>query len=211
SGWVSDVRVSPDGNTVAFIDHPLGYDSFGSIAMVDRAGKKTTLSGDFSSARGLAWAPSGKEIWYTASKIHLSSNLFATTLSGQQRLVWAGAGSLVLRDISRDGRVLFVRENRRRGIAGLFPGHTSETDLSWLDWSLPRTSHPTANGSISANKATAREQSIRLICGRRTVRRRYGWATAGRGQFHRTANGLHRLFLESRNSSCCCRRGRAKP
>ena len=137
SGWVSDVRVSPDGNTVAFIDHPLGYDSFGSIAMVDRAGKKTTLSGDFSSARGLAWAPSGKEIWYTASKIHLSSNLFATTLSGQQRLVWAGAGSLVLRDISRDGRVLFVRENRRRGIAGLFPGHTSETDLSWLDWSLP--------------------------------------------------------------------------
>jgi eukaryotic-like serine/threonine-protein kinase len=137
SGWVSDVRVSPDGNTVAFIDHPVVYDSFGSIAMVDRAGKKTTLSGEFSSALGLAWLPSGKEIWYTASKVHISSNVFATTLSGRQRLVWAGAGSLVLRDISSDGRVLFVRENRRRGISGLFPGHTSETDLSWQDWSLP--------------------------------------------------------------------------
>ena len=137
NGWVSDVRVAPDGNTVAFIDHPIGFDSFGSIATVDRAGKKTTLSGDFSSALGLAWAPSGKEIWYTASKVHISSNLFATTLSGKQRLVWAGAGSLVLRDISHDGRVLFVRENRRRGIAGLFPGHPSETDLSWQDWSLP--------------------------------------------------------------------------
>lgn len=32
--------------------------------------------------------------------------------------------------------VLFIRENRRRGIAGLFPGHDSEIDLSWQDWSL---------------------------------------------------------------------------
>ncbi|HEV1993848.1 MAG TPA: protein kinase, partial [Candidatus Acidoferrum sp.] len=136
-GWVSDVRVSPDGNRVAFIDHPIGWDSLGSIAMVDRAGKKTTLSGVFSSALGLAWHPSGKEIWFTASQIHISSNLYAASLSGRQRLIWAGAGSLVLRDISRDGRVLFVRENRRRGIGGLFPGHTTETDLSWQDWSLP--------------------------------------------------------------------------
>jgi Tol biopolymer transport system component len=32
--------------------------------------------------------------------------------------------------------VLFIRENRRRGIAGLFPGHDSEIDMSWQDWSL---------------------------------------------------------------------------
>ncbi len=141
-GWISDVRVSPDGNHVAFIDHPAGWDSFGSVAMVDRAGKKTTLTGTYSSALGLAWHPSGKEIWYTASKVHISSNLFAVSLSGRQRLVWAGAGSLILKDISRDARVLFVRENRRRGIAGLFPGHTTETDLSWQDWSLPTNISP---------------------------------------------------------------------
>jgi Tol biopolymer transport system component len=136
-GWASDIRISPDGNTVAFVEHPEVWDSFGRIAMVDRAGKKTILSGDYSSVLGLAWAPSGKEIWYTASKIHISSNLYAVSLSGKQRLVWAGAGSMTLKDISRDGHVLFVRENRRRGIAGLFPGHTKETDLSWQDWSLP--------------------------------------------------------------------------
>jgi len=32
--------------------------------------------------------------------------------------------------------VLFIRENRRRGIAGLFPGHEAEVDMSWQDWSL---------------------------------------------------------------------------
>jgi eukaryotic-like serine/threonine-protein kinase len=136
-GWASDLRISPDGSTVAFVEHPDRWDSFGRIAMVDRAGKKAVLSGDYSSVLGLAWDPSGKEIWYTASKIHISSNLYAVSLSGKQRLVWAGAGSMTLKDISRDGHVLFVRENRRRGIAGLFPGQTKETDLSWQDWSLP--------------------------------------------------------------------------
>jgi Tol biopolymer transport system component len=137
SGWASDLRISPDGNTLAFVEHPERWDSFGHIAIVDRAGKKTILTGDYSSVLGLAWEPSGKEIWYTASKIHISSNLYAVSLSGKQRLVWAGAGSMTLKDISRDGHVLFVRENRRRGIAGLFPGQTKETDLSWQDWSLP--------------------------------------------------------------------------
>ena len=135
-GWVYDVKVSPDGNLVAFIDHPITFDSLGYVAVVDRQGNRRTLTGSFSDARGLAWAPSGKEIWFTASNVHLSGNLYAVDLQGHQRLVWAGAGSIRLQDISRDGKVLFIRENRRRGIAGLFPGHDSETDLSWQDWSL---------------------------------------------------------------------------
>jgi serine/threonine protein kinase len=135
-GWIGDLRVSPDGNMVAFIHHPIRWDSLGAIMVVDRQGKSRVLTGSFSDARGLAWAPSGKEIWFTGSNVHLSSNLFAVDLEGHQRLVWAGAGGVVLQDIFPDGRVLFIRENRRRGIAGLFPGHDSEIDMSWQDWSL---------------------------------------------------------------------------
>jgi serine/threonine protein kinase len=135
-GWVGDLRVSPDGNLVAFIDHPIRWDSLGTVMVVDRQGKRRALTGSFSDVRGLAWAPSGKEIWFTGSNIHLSSNLFAVDLEGHQRLVWAGAGGVVLQDIFSDGRVLFIRENRRRGIAGLFPGHDTEVDMSWQDWSL---------------------------------------------------------------------------
>jgi eukaryotic-like serine/threonine-protein kinase len=135
-GWIDDLRVSPDGNLVAFIDHPIRWDSFGTVTVVDRQGKRQALAGSFSDVRGLAWAPSGKEVWFTASNVHLSSNLFAVDLKGHQRLVWSGAGGVVLQDIFADGRVLFIRENRRRGIAGLFPGHDSEIDMSWQDWSL---------------------------------------------------------------------------
>jgi eukaryotic-like serine/threonine-protein kinase len=135
-GWVGDLRVSPDGNLVAFIDHPIRWDSLGTVMVVDRQGKRRVLTGSFADLRGLAWAPSGKEIWFTGSNVHLSSNLFAVDLERHQRLVWAGAGGVVLQDIFPDGRVLFIRENRRRGIAGLFPGHNSEIDMSWQDWSL---------------------------------------------------------------------------
>jgi serine/threonine protein kinase len=143
-GWIGALRVSPDGKTVAFIDHPIRWDSLGRVMVVDREGKRRALTGDFSDIRGLAWAPSGKEVWFTASNVHLSSTLFAVDLSGNQRLVWASAGGIVLQDIFPDGRVLFIRENRRRGIAGLFPGHESETDLSWQDWSF--LTHISADG-----------------------------------------------------------------
>jgi WD40 repeat protein len=136
-GWISDARVSPDGERVAFIDHPIVFDSRGSIMVVDRAGNRKVLTETFSDVLGLAWHPSGKEIWFTGSYIHLSSNLFAVNLSGKQRLVWGGAGEVIVQDISQDGRALFIRGNRRRGIAGLFPGQKAETDLSWQDWSLP--------------------------------------------------------------------------
>ena len=134
--WAFNIRISPNGKSVAFIDHPLGGDSFGRVIFIDQNGKQRILTQDFSDIRGLAWAPSGKEIWFTASHVHLSSNLYAVDLEGHQRLVWSGGGGIVLEDIASDGRVLFVRENRRRGIAGLFPGHSTETDLSWQDWSL---------------------------------------------------------------------------
>jgi dipeptidyl aminopeptidase/acylaminoacyl peptidase len=51
--------------------------------------------------------------------------------------VAAVTGSLTLQDISRDGRVLLIDENRRLGLSALPPGQTKERDLSWLDWSRP--------------------------------------------------------------------------
>jgi len=154
-GWISDARVSPNGEQVAFIDHPILWDSRGSIMVVDRAGNRKVLTGTFSDVLGLAWHPSGKEIWFTGSYIHLSSNLSAVTLSGRQRLVWAGAGEVIVQDISKEGRVLFIRQNRRRGIAGLFPGHQAETDLSWQDWSLPTAISPDGKWIFFAEEGDA--------------------------------------------------------
>jgi WD40 repeat protein len=59
-------------------------------------------------------------------------------LSGQERSIYVGTGTLTLFDISKDGRVLLSRDDLRAGIIGLPPGEKAERDLSWHDWSVAR-------------------------------------------------------------------------
>jgi eukaryotic-like serine/threonine-protein kinase len=136
-GWISHPRVSPKGDRVAFLDHPQPGDDWGSVAVVDLAGSKRTLSSERTNTQGLAWSPNGEEIWFTAAEAGIARSLYAVTLSGQQRLVARVPGVLILHDFSRDGRVLLARENWRREVTGLSTGGNEERDLTWLDWSFP--------------------------------------------------------------------------
>ena len=38
SGYASDIRISPDGERVAYFDHPALHDNRGSVAVVTRSG-----------------------------------------------------------------------------------------------------------------------------------------------------------------------------
>ena len=87
AGWISHPRVSPQGDRVAFLDHQVLGDNRGWVAVVDRARKKTVLSGEWASEEGLAWSPAGDEVWFTASRSGEAYALHAATLSGQERLV----------------------------------------------------------------------------------------------------------------------------
>ncbi len=135
TGWISHPRISPKGDAVAFLDHPLFGDDRGNVAIVDRSGKKTTLSTGWESVQGVSWSPSGEEIWFTATPAGNSRALYAVTRSGQLRGVANTPSGMLLQDISRDGRVLFVESNARLGFLGLLPGETKERDLSGLEWS----------------------------------------------------------------------------
>jgi serine/threonine protein kinase/Tol biopolymer transport system component len=145
-GWIGHPRVSPKGDLVAFLDHPQRRDDGGSVAMVDLAGKKTVLSTGWDSIQGLAWSPTGDEIWFTATRTGGDRSLFAVNVSGTVRLLARVPGELTLLDVGRDGNVLLTRGNDRAGLIGLAPGQTKEQDLSWLDWSTP--------GDISADGKT---------------------------------------------------------
>ncbi len=134
AGWISHPRVSSRGDVVAVLDHPQFGDDAGSVALVDRSGRKTTLADGFSTAQGLAWAPSGDEIWFTASESGSNRALYAVTRSGRRRVVVKSPGILTLEDISADGRVLLTQSNERIGMVAL-TADGKEHDLSWFDWS----------------------------------------------------------------------------
>jgi eukaryotic-like serine/threonine-protein kinase len=136
AGAISHPRFSPAGDHVAFFDHPAHADDHGSVAIVDLAGHKSTLSEGWLDLTGLAWSPRGDEVWFTGNRDYGSSGLFALTLKGGMRQVVAVPGDLMLLDAARDGRVLLGREDWRSVIYGLAPGENHERDLSWFDYSV---------------------------------------------------------------------------
>ncbi|MGH9368186.1 MAG: protein kinase domain-containing protein [Thermoanaerobaculia bacterium] len=133
AGWLSHPRVSSDGSLIAFVDHPIYADDRGGIAVVDRGGRKRVLTPEWTSAQGLAWAPDGKEIWFTASEKGLNSSLHAVSLSGRLRDLARAPGRLTLLDASKAGRALVTRDASRVGMVGLAPGEKRERELTWLD------------------------------------------------------------------------------
>ncbi|HKF44788.1 MAG TPA: protein kinase [Thermoanaerobaculia bacterium] len=136
TGHVSYARLSPKGDRIAFLDHPFPLDDAGTVAMIDLTGKKTTLTGKWASEHGLVWAPSGDEVWFTATEAGANRSLYAVTPSGKLRVVTRVPGGLKLHDIARNGKVMLTRESPRVGILGMLEGETRERDMSWLDYSF---------------------------------------------------------------------------
>ena len=137
AGYISNPRISPAGDRVAFLDHPLALDNAGSVAVIDRSGQKKTLTRQFSSTEGLAWSSNGAEIWFTGSADRARQDLWAVALDGRMRLVHRQSGNIAIRDVSPDGKVLITNMEWRQEMMFRGPSDTRERELSWLDWSLP--------------------------------------------------------------------------
>jgi DNA-binding winged helix-turn-helix (wHTH) protein/Tol biopolymer transport system component len=137
--WLSSPRISPRGDQIAFLDHPLGRgDDAGYVTVIDLAGNKTSLSPESVSVTGLAWDPAGNAIWFSGSEPSSSGRraLFKVTTRGQQFLVRRESNNMDLHDVSRDGQLLLTRSNDRNDVfARIFPEKT-ERELGWHDYSV---------------------------------------------------------------------------
>jgi eukaryotic-like serine/threonine-protein kinase len=138
SGWISHIRVSPQSDRIAFMNHPLLWDDGGSVAVVDLAGNARTLSPEWEGEDGLAWTPDGKEIWFTAALKGNARSLRATDLSGHVRTVLELPAAMTLQDVSSNGRVLITLDTVRLNLDAATLGSSDEVDLSWHDWNIAK-------------------------------------------------------------------------
>lgn len=142
TGWVSFPRVSPQGDAVAFLDHPIFGDDRGSVAVIDRSGKKRILSPEYASTQALAWSPKGDELWFSAATTGSAPDLYAVALRGTVRTVTRVPGGLRLLDVAKDGRVIMAQGHVRRAAMTLGRGENTERDLAVADWSLNKDLSP---------------------------------------------------------------------
>jgi Tol biopolymer transport system component len=131
--WVSHPRVSPDGNQIAFLDHPVYADDRGALTVVRPGEAPRRLTPVYAAAQGVSWTPDGREIWFSAAERGANTALLAVTLAGRVRTVARAPGRLRLLDISRAGRVLVTRETSAAAVFVRRPAERDERDLSWLD------------------------------------------------------------------------------
>jgi hypothetical protein len=134
AAWIGDLRISRDGNRIAFLVHPVVGDNLGSLYVADREGSARRLGEEWFGIQGTAWAPEGRrEIWFAGSPSAKDHALYAMSLSGRRRTVWTAPETFVLHDVSPGGRVLLSLENVRMHVIAQPPGETAERDVSWLD------------------------------------------------------------------------------
>jgi serine/threonine protein kinase/Tol biopolymer transport system component len=117
NGYISNVRVSRTGDAIAFAEHPILGDDRGFLTLVDLQGKSKRLTKEFGSIRGVAWSPSGKEVWFTASGSAEPQALLAVDLQGTLRSILSSPAYLWLQDISASGKVLLGDTQEGGGIS----------------------------------------------------------------------------------------------
>jgi Tol biopolymer transport system component len=126
-GFLSHVRVSPDGSRVAFLDHPRRDSDRALVTVVDRAGKRKVLTTEWARLGPILWSPTGEELFFST---WARGETRGVSLSGRTR---SASGVLGLEDVSRQRLFLDSGTRSFRGIVrALVPGSPQERNFSWL-------------------------------------------------------------------------------
>ena len=136
-GWISHLRLAPQDDRIAFLDHPALSDDRGSVCLIDLGAHVTVLTPEWESEDGLAWSPDGKEIWFTAVEKGINRDLHAVNLSGRVRRILDLPEGMTLQDVAPDGRVLVSLDHERLAMATAARNGKS-ADLSWHDWDIAK-------------------------------------------------------------------------
>ncbi len=91
---------------------------------MDKAGKAKTLTSSFYTEEGVAWAPHGTEIWFSAARLGMSRAIHAVSLSGRERIIERVPQSLLLHDVAADGRALVSHGSVGAGVFFRAPART---------------------------------------------------------------------------------------
>jgi eukaryotic-like serine/threonine-protein kinase len=130
---ISELRMSPKGDLIAFAEHPVPNDDRGAVTVMNASGNKRTVGRSWYSLNGLAFGPGADEVWVSASVGAEARKIYALGLGGGERVVASAPGDLRLTDVDAHGRVLLASFSSYFRIVGQPPGGQKPIDLAWYD------------------------------------------------------------------------------
>ena len=134
SGYLSDPRVSPSGDRIAFMEHPWRGDDRGGVSVIDLAGHRVVLADGFAAEEGLVWISGGKELLFSAWGENDSTyQLAAIDLKGHVRHPATAPGGFTPQDAAPGGTWLTTVDDSPSRVMGRARGAPEERELSWLD------------------------------------------------------------------------------
>ena len=176
-GYLSDPRVSPDGQRVSFIEHEVDGDDRGRVGVLELtptptgstskpsgakpSGAKSPapaitgpavrmLTPEFPSVQSTVWSKTGTEVLFSAGSDVSHRAVRAVSLTGVVRDVYTGPGGLLLTDWLADGTALISREEEPLRLMLHRPGAPADSDVSWQEFpNAPVFSHDGAQLAFS--------------------------------------------------------------
>jgi serine/threonine-protein kinase len=137
NGYLSDIRVSPAGDRVAFFAHAYTRgDDRGSVMVVDTSGTATQIAPEFAALEGLAWERGGRSVVFSGAE---GSDLLQVYRAGPGRavsLALPGPGALTVLDVAQDGSWLVTRDETQTRMFLHTAGASGVQDVSWLGNSI---------------------------------------------------------------------------
>jgi len=136
-GYLSDVRVSPSGDRVAFMPHAYEGDNRGPVVVIDRKGKVIAKSPEYWGAEGLTWSADGASVLYSAAQGGGASYVvYALAMNGTVRSVLSDSSGIIVHDVAAGGKLLVSGNVERATVVALFPGAAVEREFPWLGLSF---------------------------------------------------------------------------
>jgi hypothetical protein len=133
------VRIAPNGKSLAVAQSLGEWGDAGQVLVLDGNGRQVTHSQMYVSLEGVAWPPSGEEVWLAGTTdTGWADAIYALRMNGKERIVLRLPGMVRLHDISRDGGVLLSKDVWRSDILYRSANDKSERSLSWLDYAQLR-------------------------------------------------------------------------
>ena len=76
------------------------------LLLLRQQGNRRLLAGNMTSVSGIAWSPTGNEVWCSGINEDQQNGIWGITLDGSRRAIHTSPARVSLHDVKRDGRAL---------------------------------------------------------------------------------------------------------